>query len=111
MSPRLLQLQDPIVRIVIEVQPPVLCIAIQGELDLSCSNLLEAVTAVDLADVTDVSIILTDLDFCDVAGLRLIAQLHDQHRREGRRVHFVDPPRCVRRIAELAGRSDLLTAS
>jgi anti-anti-sigma factor len=107
---RLVHLGDSLVRIVVDVRPPALWVSIDGELDLSCCQLIEAVTKVDLAGVTDVLILLGDLEFCDLAGLRALVDLRDQQRAEGREVHFVEPQPVVRRLAELAGHEDLLAA-
>ena len=107
---RLVQLRDSLLRIVVEVQPPTLCVTIDGELDISCCQLVEAITKVDLAGVTDVMIILRDLEFCDLPGLRALVHLRNQQRKEGREVHVVEPRPIVRRLAELAGYDELLAA-
>jgi anti-anti-sigma factor len=107
---RLLRLRDPSVRILVEIQPPTLCVSIDGELDLSCDKLLEAVTQIDLAGVTDVVIDLNDLSFCDVAGFDAVTRLHDSQREAHRRVHLLGAQRGFRRLADLVGRPDLLAA-
>jgi anti-anti-sigma factor len=105
---RLVHLRDSLVRIVVEVQPPTLCVSIEGELDLSCCQLVEAVAKVDLAGVTDVMIVLRDLEFCDIPGLRALVHLRDQQREEGREIRFVEARPIVRRLAQLTGYDDLL---
>jgi anti-anti-sigma regulatory factor len=55
-------------------------------------------------------VVLRDLEFCDLAGLRALVHLRDQQWMEGREVHFVEPRPVVRRLAGLAGHEDLLAA-
>jgi anti-anti-sigma factor len=111
MSAHTLQLHDPIVRIAIKVQPPMLCVSIGGELDLSCCQLLEAVTHVDLEQITKVLIDLTELSFCDVVGFRAVAQLHDTQRLQQRTVQLSGAQSGFRRLAEMTGRTDFLAAN
>jgi anti-anti-sigma factor len=110
MTGRRLQLHEPIVRIVVEVQPPALCLSVEGELDLSSHQLLEAVPQMDLTGVDTLLINLAGMSFCDVAGFRSLSRLHDSQRAEDRHVHLLDPQRCFLRLAQLTNTADLHAA-
>jgi hypothetical protein len=63
-----LALQGATLRITAHLAPPVLQLRLDGELDLACADLLDAVTSVELAGVDTVTVDLGGLGFCESQG-------------------------------------------
>lgn len=97
--------------VTVALRPPVLQVALLGELDLAGSDLLETVTRDDATGVTEVAVDLSGLSFCDSRGFQLLEALHETHGRAGRTVRLLNSPPCVLRVAAIVRRSDLLVAS
>lgn len=97
-------------RVTVDVEPPHLNVRLEGELDLACADLVEAVTQVEMADVHSVTVDLSGLEFTDLAGLRALLQFRDQQLDNSREIRFVEPQRVVRRVFELAGVGHCLAA-
>ena len=82
-----------------------------GELDLACSDMLSRLAGEDDADVREVVLDVTDLDFIDTSGVRALADLRTRNEGLGRMVAMTAPSALVRKVMTLMGRVDLLPAS
>jgi anti-anti-sigma factor len=102
---------SPNLRITVDVEPPRLTVLLSGEIDLACADLLEAVTQVEVAEVTTVTIDLSELAFSDLSGLRSLLSFRARHLGEHREVRLVHAQPIVRRLFELAGAADCLSAA
>jgi anti-anti-sigma factor len=102
---------SPTLRVTVDVEPPQLTVALDGEIDLACADLLRAITEVDMAGITTVVIDLARLEFTDTSGLRALMAVRDLHRRDDRVVVFANPCPLVRRVFQLVGFGDCLPAA
>jgi anti-anti-sigma factor len=98
-------------RLTVDLEPPLLTVRLQGEIDLACADLLDAVTQVELADVTCVVIDLAQLEFSDLAGLRALLGFRSRQLDEARDVRLVNAQPIVRRLFELTGAAEAITAA
>lgn len=89
--------------VIADVTPPDLNIRLRGEIDLTSADLLDAVTHVELGDVTHVKIDLSGLHFADLAGLRALLAFRGRHTAGDRVVTLTEAQPAVRRLFELAG--------
>ena len=83
-------------------------LALHGELDLACSDLLGNVTDEDGDDLSEVVVDIAALEFIDTAGVRALADMQSRNLLRGRSVEMVNPTALVRRVVTLYGREDLL---
>jgi anti-sigma B factor antagonist len=84
-------------------------VAIKGEIDLDSVPSLEPTLDASIrATAGDFVLDLSDLEFLDSSGLRLILRARALLAREDRELAIVCPPGPVRRLFELAGIADLL---
>lgn len=84
-------------------------LSLYGELDLACSDLLEAVSDdEDGDDLREVVVDIAALEFIDTAGVRALADVQSRNLIRGRSVEMVNATRLVRRVVTLYGREDLL---
>lgn len=79
----------------------VLRIAVHGELDLACTELFDCVFDLSTDGIDTVSLDLSGLGFCDVAGVNALTGLCSFHQSQGRVVHLVDVVPQVRRLMAL----------
>jgi anti-sigma B factor antagonist len=96
--------------ILVDVTPQHLYLALEGELDLACAEIIEAVTRVRAEAVSGVTIDLGGLTFCDSTGLTALLDFHDQHVSANRDVRLVNAQPHLRRLAALLGRNQCLAA-
>jgi anti-anti-sigma factor len=96
--------------IVVDVTPPNLYLALEGELDLACADLIQAVTRVRADSVTRVTVDLGALSFCDSTGLAALLDFHDEHLSANREVQLVNAQPHLRRLASILGRQHSLAA-
>jgi anti-anti-sigma factor len=98
-------------RLTVDLEPPILTVRLEGEIDLACADLLDAVTQVELTGVTTVLIDLAGLDFSDLAGLRALLGFRSRQLEEPRDVRLVHARPVVRRLFHLAGAGDCVSAA
>lgn len=80
-----------------------------GELDRSCAErVTNAVTALTLTARHTLVVDVSELTFCDVEGLRALAQARGLALSRGRRMRLVDPRTLLLRLVRLAGIDDLV---
>lgn len=94
--------------VAVSSKPPLLILELSGELDVSTARCLPPPSHLTRRDVKRVLLDLSELKFCDVAGLRALLALRHAHVSQGR--HFIAiriPPR-VRRVMDLCGIDDSL---
>jgi anti-sigma B factor antagonist len=75
---------------------------LQGELDLATVDRL--VTAIELAEERRPELLVLDaehLSFIDASGFKVLLRTARRARKDGRRVHLLNPTRSVRRILRI----------
>jgi len=97
-------------RVVVDVTPPHLYLALEGELDLACADLIQAVTRVRVDNVRSVTVDLGRLTFCDSVGLTALTDFRDQHVAASRDVRLVNAQPHLRRLAAVLGKEHSLAA-
>jgi anti-anti-sigma factor len=102
--------EAPLLTVLVEVDPPTLLVRLQGEIDLSCVELLDSITRLNLEDVVDVTLDLAALDFADTAGAEAILRLREDLLGDGRTVRLTRPKRIVQTVFELLGEAHALVA-
>ena len=102
--------ESPLLTILVEVDPPTLLVQLQGEIDLSCVDLLDSITSLNLKSVEQVTLDLTALDFADSSGADALVRLHDDLVATGRTVRLTGPRPIVRTVFELLGEGHVLVA-
>ncbi len=85
-----------------------LALGLSGELDLASTDLLGQDGHDDDANVFDVVVDMSHLEFIDTAGVRALIEVKNRHVDRGRTVEMVNPVALVRKVVGLYGRSDLL---
>jgi anti-anti-sigma factor len=103
-------LQAETLHIAIEVAAPVLTLRLAGELDAACVDLLRTASSVGARDVRSVVVDLSGLTFCDTAGVEALLALRSRHLLDQREVQIVHACYVVRRICEVLGAEDCLSA-
>ncbi len=103
-------LESPILSIVVDVTPTALSVRLRGELDLSCADLVTAVTTVESLEATTVFVDLAELTFCDSAGVDALLELRALQRARGRQVHLVNARPLLRRLFFAVGEEHCLAA-
>jgi anti-anti-sigma factor len=89
--------------------PDCLVVRLTGELDASTADTLHAlITDVDLNANQTALVNLSDLTFCDAAGLRELLQLHTRLRRTHRTVRFHGASPTVQRLMHITGMDDVV---
>jgi anti-anti-sigma factor len=86
-------------------------LSLHGELDLACSDLLSRLADEDDADLREVVVDVTDLEFIDTAGVRALAEVQSRNQLKGRTVEISESSSLVRRVIRLFGREDMLPAT
>lgn len=82
---------------------------VSGEIDLSTGDLLASVLLDACAAGLDIVIDLSEVEFMDAVGLRLIERAQRTVQLSGRTLRIVHPRAPVRRLFIAARRDDLLT--
>ncbi|WP_162529726.1 STAS domain-containing protein [Nocardioides caldifontis] len=100
----------PLLTVLVEIDPPALLVRLQGEIDLSCVDLLDSITGLSLEEVDRVMLDLSGLVFTDSAGADALLRLREDLLATGRIVMLVGPRRIVRTVFELLGAGHLLAA-
>lgn len=88
-------------------------VAVDGELDMSTAPALRDVLTTALVD-RDIPLVLdlTDLRFCDSAGLAVFVQAHNELETRGCRLVIAGPSGMLTRVLELTGLDQvILTAA
>ena len=85
-----------------------LCIALEGRLDTITAPELETSMKEDLADLTDLIIDLSDLEYISSAGLRVLLAAQKAMMKQGTMV-VTHPNDVISEIFEVTGFSDILT--
>lgn len=86
-------------------------LALHGELDLACCNMLDASESETNTAISKVTVDIADLDFIDTSGVRALLGLRSRNLRLGRTVELVNPSALVTRVVTLFGRADVLEPS
>jgi anti-sigma B factor antagonist len=102
--------EAPILSIVLDVTPTVLLVRLRGELDLSCVDLVTAVTTVESLEATTVLVDLAELTFCDSAGVDALLDLRAQKTARGCEVRLVNAQPLLRRLFLAVGEDHCLAA-
>jgi len=90
--------------------PPVLCLHLQGELDLCSAAEMPRDDYSSRPDLTTVLVDLRELTFCDSAGLRALLTFSRLHEAQGRSVAVVRATPFVWRLMRLCGITDRLAS-
>ena len=92
-------------------EPPCLLLDLRGELDLFSAKQMprEAYTA--RPELTTVVVDLSELTFCDVAGLSALLTFRRLHESQGRSVSIVGASPFIQRLMRLCGVANRLHAS
>jgi anti-anti-sigma factor len=96
--------------VAVSSRPPLLVLELSGELDVSTARCLPQPSRLPRRDVRSVLLDLSGLKFCDVAGLRALLALRHAHVSQGRHFAAIRIPPRVRRVMDLCGIDDSLTA-
>lgn len=96
--------------VVTDMKDGQLALALSGELDLACTDLLERDEHESDASISDVTVDIAQLDFIDTAGVRALLDVRTRHQAQGRSVELTNPTALVRKVVNLYGRPDLLPA-
>ena len=84
-------------------------IALAGELDLDGAHRVsQELQRAEAAKVRRIVLDLSDLEFIDSNGIRLIVEADARSRTEGGRLELIRGPRPVHRVFELTGTSERL---
>lgn len=97
----------PVCTISIRRYPDWSAVMLRGELDRKSAAEVLAAVAMELAEDRPVIIELVGLDFCDVEGLRTLADLARRSGRLGARIELHGARGQVARLIELLGLEDL----
>jgi anti-sigma B factor antagonist len=94
---------DGILTVSLERSEGSLVIRLSGEIDLSNTEQVQRRLDAVTDGCSEVTMDLTDIDYLDSQGLRLIKQLCNEADREGTTLRLVAPPKSVaRQVLELA---------
>ncbi len=87
-------------------------LAVAGEIDMATADeLQEAISdAVTRADTATVVVDLTDVSFCDSIGIGILVRAHVEAAQHGTVVQISNPQRQIRRVLEITGVLDFLSA-
>ena len=87
-------------------------LAVAGEIDMATVDQLQGAIgdAVTRADTATVVIDLTDVTFCDSIGIGTLVRAHVEAARQGTVVRISNPQRQIRRVLEITGVLDILSA-
>lgn len=107
MSPRRLSPTQGF-HVAVTSKPPLLILELSGELDFSTVRGLPQPAQLTRRDVRSVLLDLSELTFCDVAGLRALLALRQAHVSQGRHFKAIRIPPRVRRVMDLCGIDDSL---
>jgi len=102
--------QPSTLRVTADVEPPLLRVRLEGEIDFGCSDLLQAFTEVELAGVTTVVVDLSALDFTDIAGMRALMRFRTDQIDAKRVIELVAARPAVRKVFSLCGEEASLAA-
>jgi anti-sigma B factor antagonist len=78
---------------------------VSGEIDCSTSEELARALASVPVDI-DVRVDMSDVDFMDSSGLRVLVETWIRHESAAHPVQILDPSRVVRRLIEISGLDD-----
>jgi anti-sigma B factor antagonist len=85
-------------------------IAVAGDIDIATvETLQQAVERALVSGAADVWLDLSDVDFMDSTGLRVVLGARTALRRRKKRLAVICPPGPVHRVLEIAGLDDRLT--
>jgi anti-anti-sigma factor len=87
-------------------EPPCLFLELRGELDLYSARQMPRDVFSSRPDLTTVLIDLSELTFCDVAGLSALLTFRRFHEAQGRTVSIVGAKGLVQRLMRLCGVRD-----
>ena len=85
-------------------------VRLRGELDMACTDVVDAAAALVPEYAVVVTVDLSDLTFIDGTGADALAAFHAAQLVRGRKVRLTRPQPCVRRVLELVGMGSLLAA-
>jgi anti-sigma B factor antagonist len=84
-------------------------IRVEGELDLATAEDLEReLVRVEGTDAQSIVLDLSDLDFIDSTGVRILIKAHARSRADANRLALLRGPKAVQRVFELTGILDRL---
>ena len=86
-------------------------LALWGELDLACSDMLDPSESESAPGISKVTVDIRELDFIDTTGVRALLGLRSRNLSLGRSVELVNPSALVTRVMTLFGRADVLEPS
>jgi anti-anti-sigma factor len=102
--------ETPLLTVLVEIDPPTLLVRLQGEIDLSCVELLDSIHSLNLEDVVTMTLDLADLEFVDSAGTEALLRLRATELASGRDVRLIGPRPNVRKVFHLLGQEHVLAA-
>ena len=102
--------ETPLLTVLVEIDPPTLLVRLQGEIDLSCVELLDSIDSLNLEDVAAVTLDMAGLEFVDSAGAQALLRLRDTELAAGREVRLIGPRPNVRKVFHLLGQEHVLAA-
>ncbi len=87
-------------------------LAVAGEIDMATAEQLQEAIgdAVTRSHTVTVVIDLTDVTFCDSVGIGTLVRAHVEAARHGTVVRISNPQRQIRRVLEITGVLDILSA-
>jgi anti-anti-sigma factor len=90
----------------------VLCLAVGGDVDLESADALdEAINrAIGIEGVARVIVDMAGTTFLDSAGIHVLLNGHDRAHARGTTLRIANPPGIVRRVLQLTGVFEVLTA-
>jgi anti-sigma B factor antagonist len=95
-------------RVTISLAPDRARVVLAGELDVAAANAFEERVNEAGSDRSLILVDVTDLTFCDSAGLRVLLRFAERCRATGTAMRIVGARRTVRRLFEITGTAELL---
>lgn len=89
-------------------EPPCLFLDLRGELDLCSAKQVPLDAYPSRPELTTVLVDLSELTFCDVAGLSALLHFRKLHEAQGRSVSFLRPSPFICRLMLLCGVTERL---
>jgi len=87
-------------------------VSVDGELDLGTAEQLQETLTTAIAEAAGPIVLdLTDLRFCDSAGLAVLVKAHNTLSDQGRRLVLARPTTAVSRVLELSGLDQVIATA
>ena len=87
----------------IEENPEVVLLHVRGEVDLFTTPVLRSHLQFLVEQGKNVAVVLTEVQFIDLAGIRALEECHRLAQERGSRVVLASPSTVVRRVFEILG--------